>query len=179
MIQRGISWERQRFEGCSDFSYYINVNAGGSKVSASDHASFCWVDDRGFGHDDRVSLLEDGILGAVAGLQVLPQVDWDNLFASSGDATHLDLPDVGIGGDAARELNSPDDGGEAFAGDACGVAADDDVSPRAGDLANDGDRSRFFWGGEKLAIANWRASAWLKLATVGMTIVSLSCKMRS
>ena len=140
MIQRGISWEPHRLEGCSDFSYYINVNAGGSKVSASQHASFCWVDDRGFGHDDRVSLLEDGILGAVAGLQELPQVDWDNLFASSGEATHLDLPDVGIGGDAAGELNSPDDGGEACETLAvCGVAADDDVSPRAGDLANDGD----------------------------------------
>ena len=157
MIQRGISWEPQRIEGCCDFSYYENVNAGGSKVGVSQHASFCGVDDRGFGNDDRVSLLQDGILGGVAGLQKLPQVDRDNLFAPSGDAAHLDLPDVGLGGDAAGELNRPDDGGEAFAAEvACGVAADDDVSPRAGDLADDRDRSRFFWrrrkvGGGKLA----------------------------
>ena len=64
----------------------------------------------------------------------------------------MDLPDVGIGGDAAGELNGPDDGGEAFAtGVVCGVAADDDVSPRAGDSANDGDLSRFFWGRRKVS----------------------------
>lgn len=75
----------------------------------------------------------------------MPQVDWNDLFASSGDAAYLDLADVGFGGNSAGKLNGADDGGKSFSAEvAVGVAADDYVSAGAGDLADDGDRSRFF-----------------------------------